>query len=74
MRLMFSQATVLLTTNVGFLATNSIDKGSRNAIQMASYMSLVASMGSMIVGLLLASHNRSKFQDTQFHTVSNYLV
>lgn len=61
-------ATVLLTTNVGFLATNSIDKGGRSAIQMASYMSLVASMGSMIVGLLLASHNRSKCQDTQFHT------
>ncbi|KAG1737292.1 hypothetical protein EDB19DRAFT_2040001 [Suillus lakei] len=61
-------ATVLLNANVGFLAINSVDKGGRSAIQMASYMSLVTSMGSMVVGLLLVSHNRSKSQDTPFRT------
>jgi hypothetical protein len=52
-------ATVLLNANVGFLAINSVDTGGRSPIQVASYMSLVSSLGSMILGLLLVSHNRT---------------
>ncbi|KAG1748246.1 uncharacterized protein EDB91DRAFT_1244960 [Suillus paluster] len=64
-------ATILLNVNVGFLAINSVDKGGRNAVQMASYMSLVVSMGSMILGLLLVSHNRTMGQDTSKQTFFN---
>ncbi|KAG1860663.1 hypothetical protein DFJ58DRAFT_778417 [Suillus subalutaceus] len=45
-------ATVLLNANVGFLSIGSV----------ASYMSLVSSLGSMILGLLLVSHNRTMGQ------------
>ncbi|KAG2357344.1 hypothetical protein BDR07DRAFT_1420728 [Suillus spraguei] len=55
-------ATVLLNANVGFLAINSVDVGGRSPVQVASYMSLVSSLGSMILGLLLVSHNRTMGQ------------
>lgn len=55
-------ATVLLNANVGFLAINSVDAGGRSPTQVASYMSLVSSLGSMILGLLLVSHNRTMGQ------------
>ncbi|KAG0695931.1 hypothetical protein DFH29DRAFT_953418 [Suillus ampliporus] len=58
------QATVLLGANVGFLAINSIDVSGRSPTQVASYMSLVASLGSMIIGLLLVSHARTLSQGT----------
>ncbi|KAG2156819.1 uncharacterized protein EDB93DRAFT_869500 [Suillus bovinus] len=41
-------ATVLLNANVGFLAINSVDVGGRSPIQVASYMSLVSSLGSQL--------------------------
>ncbi|OAX42623.1 hypothetical protein K503DRAFT_710268 [Rhizopogon vinicolor AM-OR11-026] len=50
-------ATVLLNANVGFLAINSVDVGGRSPTQLASYMSLVASLGSITLGLLFVSHN-----------------
>lgn len=55
-------ATVLLNANVGFLAISSVDTGGRSPVQVASYMSLVSSLGSMILGLLLVSHNRTMGQ------------
>ncbi|KAG2028417.1 hypothetical protein BDR03DRAFT_1019833, partial [Suillus americanus] len=61
---MLSQATVLLNANVGFLAINTVDKGGRDAIQMASYMSLVTSLGSIVLGLFFVSHGRASGQDT----------
>ncbi|KAG0697581.1 hypothetical protein DFH29DRAFT_811485, partial [Suillus ampliporus] len=60
-------ATVLLNANVGFLAIGSVDMSGRSPTQVASYMSLVASMGSMILGLLLVSHNRTMGQGTHLH-------
>ncbi|KAG1729150.1 hypothetical protein EDB19DRAFT_2042391 [Suillus lakei] len=57
-------ATVLLNANVGFLAINTVDKGGRNAIQMASYMSLVTSLGSIVLGLFLVSHDRTSGKNT----------
>ncbi|KAG2042683.1 hypothetical protein BDR03DRAFT_1088430 [Suillus americanus] len=55
-------ATVLLNANVGFLSISSVDVGGRSPVQVASYMSLVSSLGSMILGLLLVSHNRTMGQ------------
>lgn len=62
----------MLNANVGFL--NSAGVSSRSPIQMASYMSLVASLGSMILGLLLASHARTIGQSMVLQQVSNYAV
>ncbi|KAG2154250.1 uncharacterized protein EDB93DRAFT_1081511, partial [Suillus bovinus] len=57
-------ATVLLNANVGFLAINTVDKGGRDAIQMASYMSLVTSLGSIVLGLFFVSHGQTSGQNT----------
>ncbi|KAG2041263.1 hypothetical protein BDR03DRAFT_979675 [Suillus americanus] len=57
-------ATVLLNANVGFLAINTVDKGGRDAIQLASYMSLVTSLGSIVLGLFFVSHSRTSGQNT----------
>jgi cytochrome bd-type quinol oxidase subunit 2 len=67
---MLSQATVLLNANVGFLAINTVDKGGRNAIQMASYMSLVTSLGSIVLGLFFVSHDRTSGTNTATEAVS----
>jgi hypothetical protein len=64
---MLNQATVLLNANVGFLAIGSVDLNGRSPIQ-------VASMGSMILGLLLVSHNRTMGQGTRLHAVSNNAI
>jgi hypothetical protein len=53
----------LLNVNVGFLAITSIDKGGKSAIQMASYMSLVTSMGSIMIGIFLVWHERGTSGD-----------
>ncbi|KAG1753603.1 uncharacterized protein EDB91DRAFT_1098826 [Suillus paluster] len=65
-------ATVLLNANVGFLAINTVDKGGRDAIQMASYMSLVTSLGSIVLGLFFVSHGRISAQNTA-EEVANFL-
>ncbi|KAG1869998.1 hypothetical protein F4604DRAFT_876837 [Suillus subluteus] len=57
-------ATVLLNANVGFLAINTVDRGGRDAIQLASYMSLVTSLGSIVLGLFFVSHSRTSGQNT----------
>ncbi|KAH6917975.1 hypothetical protein BKA70DRAFT_1175313 [Coprinopsis sp. MPI-PUGE-AT-0042] len=56
-------ATVLLNANVAFLAIQSIDtqEGSyRSPVQVASYLSVVASIGSIVIGLLLVRQNRTR--------------
>ncbi|KAH6905511.1 hypothetical protein BKA70DRAFT_1564806 [Coprinopsis sp. MPI-PUGE-AT-0042] len=60
-------ATVLLNANVAFLAIQSIDtqEGSyRSPVQVASYLSIVASIGSIIIGLLLIRQNRTRAHGT----------
>ncbi|KAG2040747.1 hypothetical protein BDR03DRAFT_102818 [Suillus americanus] len=57
-------ATVLLNANVGFLAINSVDRGGRSAIQMASYMSLATSFGSIILGIFLVWHEQTSGDNT----------
>ncbi|EGO26761.1 hypothetical protein SERLADRAFT_414660 [Serpula lacrymans var. lacrymans S7.9] len=66
-------ATMLLNANVGFLAIQTVDNGSnigvndnvtRSPIQVASYVLLVASVGSIILGLILLRHNRTEVRET----------
>ncbi|KAF9554524.1 hypothetical protein CPC08DRAFT_766641 [Agrocybe pediades] len=55
-------ATVMLNANVAFLAIQSvdIDAGSyRSPAQILSYMSVVTSVGSIVLGLLLIRQNRT---------------
>ncbi|KAH9171928.1 hypothetical protein EDB89DRAFT_2174042, partial [Lactarius sanguifluus] len=50
-------STVMLTANVGFLAIPGIFT---SAAQIASCMSVEASAGSIVIGMLLVRHNRTK--------------
>ena len=57
----------MLNANVAFLATQSIDDSVspyRSPTQVASYLSIIASIGSIILGLLLVQQNRSKEEGT----------
>lgn len=56
---------VLLVANVAFLAIPSIDSGDpiRTPAQLASYFSVIASIGSVVMGLLLLRQYRTKPQD-----------
>ena len=70
------QATVLLNANVAFLAIQSVDQISENnnpdrsPAQIASYLSIIASIGSIILGLLLIRQNRTKSRETADDVVS----
>ena len=46
---------MLLTANVAFLAIPSVDQGNstRTPTQLASYFSIVASIGSTVIGMML---------------------
>ncbi|KAH7909163.1 hypothetical protein BJ138DRAFT_1102917 [Hygrophoropsis aurantiaca] len=63
-------ATVLLGANVGFLSIQSVDDGDgRSLTQVASYLSLVASMGSVLVGFIVR-HNRTSQSDTAHEAIT----
>ena len=50
----------MLTSNVGYLAIQSVDidmNADRSAGQIASYLSVVANIGSIVLGLLLTLQN-----------------
>ena len=78
------QSTVMLSANVGFLAipgvvmstlNDNITSASQVVIftspaQIASYMSMEASVGSIVIGLLLVRHNRSKQKEDPVGAVS----
>ncbi|KAG7448691.1 uncharacterized protein BT62DRAFT_929785 [Guyanagaster necrorhizus] len=61
-------STVLLNANVAFLAIQSVDDSSdnpgRSPAQLSSYLSTIASIGSIILGLLLIRKHRSKARDS----------
>jgi len=67
---------VLLNANVAFLAIQSVDQISENQspdrspAQIASYLSIIASIGSIILGLLLIRQNRTKSRETADDVVS----
>ena len=60
------QATVLLNANVAFLAIPSVDNGSSSIspAQISSSLSIVTSVGSILLGLLLIRQHRVKSKDT----------
>ncbi|KIK96647.1 hypothetical protein PAXRUDRAFT_770484 [Paxillus rubicundulus Ve08.2h10] len=52
-------ATVLLTTNVGFLATQSVDSYTNRSLrQVASYLSVICSIASIMLGLVFIERSR----------------
>ncbi|KAF8884897.1 hypothetical protein CPB84DRAFT_1788800 [Gymnopilus junonius] len=60
-------ATVMLNANVAFLAIQSVDTNSdpyRSPAQIASYCSVIASLGSIVLGLLLVRQNRTKSRES----------
>ncbi|KIJ64598.1 hypothetical protein HYDPIDRAFT_111969 [Hydnomerulius pinastri MD-312] len=67
-------ATVLLSTNVGLLAIGSIDEasidGSRSAVQIVTYVSIICSVGSIIIGLAIFKQYRAKGADTPLRAVT----
>ncbi|KAF9237090.1 hypothetical protein BU15DRAFT_76323 [Melanogaster broomeanus] len=66
-------ATVLLNANVGFLAIQSVDdSGGISIKQLASYMSLVASLSSIILGLVFVGHTRTETRNSAFQA-ANFL-
>jgi hypothetical protein len=81
------QSTVMLTANVSFLAipgvviTNLSGAPvtspsqlmiSTSPAQIASSLSIQASVGSIVIGLLLLRHNRTKKKDEPAGAVSEY--
>ena len=66
--MLFIQDTVILTANMAFLAIQSVDNDGqltplRSVAQVASYISIVTSLGSILLSLLLIRQNRSKKND-----------
>ncbi|KAJ7155007.1 hypothetical protein C8R46DRAFT_1116799 [Mycena filopes] len=62
-------STVVLTANVGFLAIQSVDQGgylvlNRSPAQLASYLSVLYSIGSIMLGLLLVTQYRRRNAET----------
>ncbi|KAH9941634.1 uncharacterized protein BXZ73DRAFT_41460 [Epithele typhae] len=60
-------ATVLLNANVAFLAIPSVDTGSLDHVtpaRISSFLSIVTSVGSILLGLLLIRQHRVKSKDT----------
>ncbi|KAF7361104.1 hypothetical protein MSAN_01142000 [Mycena sanguinolenta] len=62
-------AAVVLNANVAFLSIQSVDQGgnivsTRSPAQIASYVSILASIASTIVGLLLTSRYRNRDHDS----------
>jgi hypothetical protein len=66
------QATVMLNANVAFLAIQSVDVDGprRSPAQISSYLSVIANIGSIILGLLLMRQNRTKSKETADEAVS----
>ena len=67
------QATVMLNANVAFLAIQSVDVDAdpyRSPAQISSYLSVIANIGSIILGLLLMRQNRTKSKETADEAVS----
>ncbi|TFK73482.1 hypothetical protein BDN72DRAFT_183056 [Pluteus cervinus] len=63
-------ATVLLNANVAFLAIQSVDTHTdpkfRSPAQIASYLSIIASIGCVILGLLLVAQCRMNGQEVVY--------
>ena len=66
---------MLLNANVAFLAIPSVDPGNRTRTpsQLASYLSIITSVGSIVIGLLLLRQHRTKPQDSADEVVSHLI-
>lgn len=62
------KGTVILNANVGFLAIGTFN--SSGTVQVVSYLSTLASTGSIITGLLLLRKNKNKDKITARTAVS----
>ena len=69
------QGTVLLTANVAFLAIPSVDQGSstRTPTQLASYFSVVTSIGSIVIGLMLVQKHGGQPHESAAMAVSRFI-
>ncbi|KAJ7917657.1 hypothetical protein B0H13DRAFT_1994490 [Mycena leptocephala] len=69
-------ATVLLNADVAFLAIPTVDDGghmtSRSTSQIAGYVSLISSLGSVIIGLILVRQSRKRKED-EIDVVATFL-
>ncbi|KAG2123804.1 hypothetical protein DEU56DRAFT_828767 [Suillus clintonianus] len=67
-------ATVLLSTNIGFLAIASVDASStdssRSGAQIVIYCSVICSIGSIIIGLVIFKQYRAKGADTPVKAIT----
>jgi hypothetical protein len=55
---------VLLSVNVGFLAIQSVDNGRGHSLsQVASYVSVISSFGSMLLGVNIAKQSYTQGPD-----------
>ena len=64
---------VMLNANVAFLAIQSVDVNAnayRSPAQISSYLSVIANIGSIALGLLLLRQNRTKGRETTDEAVS----
>jgi hypothetical protein len=68
----------LLNANVAFLSIPSVDSGfnvlSRTPAQLASYFSIVTSVGAVVLGLLLSRQTHTKRRDSPREAVSIFLL
>ena len=70
------QATIVLNVNVAFLSIQNGDAGgdliaNHAAAQIASYISIVTSLGSIILSLLIGRQNRSTTIDREVSVSSS---
>ena len=69
----YLKATVLLSTNVGLLAWSDNGKtgeiNSPTAPQIMTYISIICSVGSIIIGLTIFKQYRAKGADTPLRAV-----
>ena len=64
----------MLNANVAFLSIQSVDTNSdpyRSPAQISSYCSITASIGSIILGLILVRQSRTKHGETASEVVSD---
>lgn len=57
---------MLLNANVQFLAVPGVDPGNhyRSPTQIANYLSIITSIGSIVIGLLLLRQHKTKPEDS----------
>lgn len=67
---------MLLIANVAFLTIPSVDPGDRacTPAQLASYLSIITSIGSIVTGLLLLRQHRTKPQDAAGEVVNRFIL